>query len=146
MVVLHCQVLFLFYRCLTCRVYFSTMVCFVMHCEDATIQDSTFVDLALEYEYQETSVYIADLVLRVLRLKILQSKHGWVSCIIAFLICIWIEMVFGSATSPSCYTACFRKASIWFFISLSCCKKDWGRGILVCRPTVEASWTNRKSS
>lgn len=52
------------------------MVCFVMHCEDATIQDSTFVDLALEYEYQETSVYIADLVLRVLRLKILQSKHG----------------------------------------------------------------------
>lgn len=66
------------------------MVCFVMPCEDATIQDSTFVD-------QETSVYIADLVLRVLRLKILQSKHGWVSCIIAFLICIWIEMVFGSA-------------------------------------------------
>lgn len=52
------------------------MVCFVMHCEDATIQDSTSVDLALEYEYQETSVYIADLVLRVLRLKILQSKHG----------------------------------------------------------------------
>lgn len=52
------------------------MVCFVMHCEDAAIQDSTFVDLALEYEYQETSVYIADLVLRVLRLKILQSKHG----------------------------------------------------------------------
>ena len=45
------------------------MVCFVMHCEDATIQDSTSVDLALEYEYQETSVYIADLVLRVLRLK-----------------------------------------------------------------------------
>lgn len=42
------------------------MVSFVMHCDDATIQDL----------YQETSVYIADLVLKVLRLKILQSKHG----------------------------------------------------------------------